>query len=163
LHRGIRQRGNIALNLPIVNALVDTVLLGQTLYPKGGLEVYVRDTNSAKLLKISHGTLNSWITRGNVISETGEPLKAVLGRAREQYRVNKEREKHLVMVQWAEKQCLRVLNLRTSQPVRNIFGHVVKRENGSVVRRENVNLLKIKIDIAKFVLETLEPAVYGKR
>lgn len=158
-----KQRSDIALSLSIANALIEVVLSGQNLFPEGGLQVSVPDSEGELIpLKISRGTLNSWITRRNTIPETGETLHAVLERAKEEYRVkNTELQKQKLIAE-AKKRLHRAIKLRTSQVVRNMFGQVMTREDGSVVRKENVALLKVQIDAIKFVLERLNPEVYGK-
>lgn len=161
-----KKRSDFALNLSIANAIVGVVLSGQNLYPDGGLELTIPDVDSPesrlKTVILSRGTLNSWITRRNVIPETGETLYAVLERAKRDYRIKELDERREVMQYNAEKILTRITKLRTSQLVRNMFGKTITREDGTLVRKENVQLLKVQADTAKFLLERLKPEVYGK-
>ncbi len=160
---GAKQRDGVNLSLPIVNALVQTVLSGRTLYPKGGLEVGIPEgEHGIKNLKISRGTLNSWITRGNVIPETGQPLKAILDKARKDYRINNLLERGQEAVDEAEDLLKRVLNVRTKVPLRTIKGEVVKDKNGSVVYREDPALIKTQLKAAMYITERLDPEHYGR-
>lgn len=161
---GRKQRENIALSLEVANAITDLILAGQKIYSKSGLEVIIKDEQGPeKTINIGAGTINSWITRGNIIPETGETLRDVINRAREQYRIDRKQESHLNMVSWAEKEIRRTMLLRTNIPVRNHLGQVLKHEDGSYVRKENPALLRVKVETAKFILEKLEPETYGKK
>lgn len=158
-----KQRADTALTLNIANALFNSIMEGKNLYSSGDIVLTLPDSqDSTKTLKISRGTLNSWITRRNIVPETGETLHDVLVRAKEQYRVNNLENRKKKIIEEAEKKLFRVMNLRTNQPVRNMIGQTMKREDGSLVRKENVPLLRTQLDAAKFVLERLNPKVYGK-
>lgn len=160
------KRSDFALNINIANAIIGVVMSGQDLYPQGGLELAIPDETNAenrqKTVRISRGTLNSWITRRNVIPETGETLHAVLERAKREYRIKEIEERKVYIVNQSLKILSRLLKLRTNQPVRNIFGHTIQREDGSLIRRENVPLLKLQADTVKYLLERLEPETFGK-
>lgn len=160
---GMKQRRDVSLSTPLINALVQRVLSGQTLYPQGGLEVCIPEgENGSKCFKISRGTLNSWITRGNVVPETGEPLKAILDKARESYRINTLIEKEQELIRQAEEQLYRVVKARTKVPIRSITGEVVREADGSIAYREDPQLLRSTIKAAIYILERLDPQKWGR-
>jgi hypothetical protein len=57
----------------------------------------------------------------------------------------------------------RTLNIRSNVPVRNASGQAVIREDGSIVRRENPELLAIKLKAAQYVTERLAPEHWSKK
>lgn len=161
---GAVQRADIALSQKVAGALVQKVLAGENLFPPTGvLELIYKGENGEEVLDIlSCNTLHSWIKRGNVVPETGEPIRALLDKARADFRTKKREQRQQALVDAAEEKMSRVMNLRTTVPIRNMFGQIVKNEDGSIARRENHNVLRIQMDTAKYVTERLDPARYGK-
>lgn len=158
-----KQRSDIALTLDIANALVELIMNGKNLYSQDILELEVPDSEQGtKLLKISRGTLNSWLTRRNIIPDTEDTLFAVLEQAKSNYRIKKSERRKEKVIELAEQKLSRLMHLRTSQVVRNSYGQTIQRQDGSIVRKENVQLLKTQVDAIKFVLERLKPEVYGR-
>jgi hypothetical protein len=86
----------------------------------------------------------------------------VIEKAREDYIIQKAAKKKKSLIELGTQTLTRTLNLRTSQVQRNMFGGEVTRKDGSLVRKENANLLRIKTDVAKFALERLDPENFGK-
>ncbi len=159
-----RQRSDVTLSKELASALVHLVFSGQTLFPSSGrLEVVLSGDDGDKAHILSTHTINSWVKRGNVIPETGETLRDVLDKAREEYRTRKEAERRKMMLGEIEQQFHRTLRLRTNLPIRDMLGKTIAREDGSLVRKENHNLLRVKMDTAKFLAERLSPEVYGKK
>lgn len=158
-----KQRSDIALTLDIANALVGLIMNGKNLYSQDILELEVPDAEQdIKLLKISRGTLNSWLTRRNIIPDTEDTLFAVLEQAKSNYRIKKSERRKEKVIELAEQKLSRLMHLRTSQVVRNSYGQTIQRQDGSIVKKENVQLLKTQVDAIKFVLERLNPEVYGR-
>lgn len=157
-----RQRADVSLTKELASALVRLVLSGKSIFPlMGVLEVVLSGDDGYKTYCISTNTINSWVKRGNVIPETGETLRDVLDKARETYRTNQIEQRRVKMVEEAEKRMHRVLKLRTNQPVIGVRG-VIRDENGDIVRRENVSLLRTQMDTARFVTERLASEHYSK-
>lgn len=160
---GSIQRGGVLLTQEIAGALVQKVLLGETLYPsEGKLELLVEDGGEERTLILSCNTIHAWVKRGNVIPGSGNELRAVLNKAREDYRTRKREELKDKILGDAERELNRTLNIRSNIPVRDKFGKVVTNPDGSYVRKENANLLRIKVDTAKYVTERLDPNTWGK-
>lgn len=113
--------------------------------------------------KLSVNTLEMWITRRNVVPETGETLRDVLDKARETYRMEKYKAEQKQLLLDAQREIKRTLNLRTNLVARTMFGEVIKNEDGSIVRKENAQLLKVKMSTAHFVAERLDPETYGEK
>lgn len=159
-----RQRSDVTLSKEITSALVRLVLSGQTLFPLSGrVEMMLPSEGGYKVYILSTSTINSWVKRGNIIPETGETLRDVLDKARGDYRTKKNEDRRKIMSMELEAQFHRTLRLRTNLPIRDVFGKVVTREDGSIVRKENVDLLRLKMDNVKFLAERLIPEVYGKK
>lgn len=159
-----RQRSDVTLSKELASALVRLVISGQTLFPSSGrIEVTLPSAEGYKAYILSAHTINSWIKRGNVIPETGETLRDVLDKAREDYRTKKEAERRKMMLGEIEQQFHRTLRLRTNLPIRDTLGKTIIRKDGSLVRKENHNLLRVKMDTAKFLAERLSPEIYGKK
>ncbi|EKD24306.1 MAG: hypothetical protein ACD_81C00058G0004 [uncultured bacterium] len=158
-----KQRGDVLLTKEIARALVQRVLSGETLYPSNRkIELLVGGIEDERAVVLSTNTLDSWCKRGNVIPETANELRAVLDKAKLDYRTNKREELKDKVVRDAERELTRTLNIRSNIPVRDRFGKVITNSDGSYARKENINLLRIKVDTAKFVLERLAPERYGK-
>lgn len=154
------QRSDVVLDKSITSALVQHIFSGNNLFGKGThLDL---ELENGERIQLSKNTLNSWITRNNVIPETGQTLRNVLEDAKAKYRAKKREERQEKMLLQAEGEMHRTLNLRTNLPVVGMFG-IVKDENGNIVRRENSNLLKIKMDTAKFLAERLDPNRYAQQ
>jgi len=157
------QYSNTGLSLPIARTLVQMVLSGQSLYPKTGeIEVMILEGEEEKPLKLKTYQIDAWCRRGNVIPETGETLREVLDKAREEKRRIDRERRHTALLDKAEEKMTRTMNLRTTVPIRNMFGQIVKNEDGSVARRENHNVLRIQMDTAKYVTERLDPDRYSR-
>lgn len=160
---GKPQRVDVLLSKEIATALSRKVRAGEPLFTSQGavgeLELILE---GGEVLAIQRNTINAWITRGNVVPETGEPLREILDKAREGFRNSQREKRQKALVDMAEQKMTRTMNLRTTVPIRNMFGQIVKNEDGSVARRENHNVLRIQMDTAKFVTERLDPARYGK-
>ena len=157
------QRSDITLTLDVASALVHMILSGQTIHPKSGLIEYYSVSNEGEetLVKIKVNTVMSWVKRDNVIPETGETLRDVLDRARQTYRTEKEEKKRGKLISDAERVLKRTLNLQTNKPAIGMFG-VIKDKEGNVVKKEDTKLLKIKVDVAKYVTERLKSDKWGK-
>jgi hypothetical protein len=157
------QRADTVLTLEIVNALTEMILSGRKVFsPKGYIQyISVDKEGKEKTVTIKTGTLNAWIRRGNVVPETGETLRDVLDRAREQYRIKKEDKRRGELLGDADREIKRTLNIRTAVPIYNKLGKPVTREDGSPVTYEHPKLLKVKVDVAKFVMERLNPERWG--
>jgi len=160
----VKQRADVTLSKDIATALLQKIFLGETLFPPSNILTLAIEKQEGEIetINLSTKTLNAWVSRNNVIPETGKTLRDLLNEAREAYR-NKEREKRQNMViDIAEKEVHRTMNLRTNIPVVGMFG-VLKDKDGNIVRKENHNLLRVKMDTAKFLLERLDPAKYGAK
>lgn len=158
-----RQRGDVLLTKEIAGALVQRVLSGETLFPpEGRLELITGSGEGERTFILSCNTLHAWVKRGNVIPETGNELRVVLDRAREDYRTRKREELKDKLLEDAERELNRTLNIRSNIPVRDKFGKVMTNLDGSYVRKENANLLRIKLDTAKYVAERLDSDTWGK-
>lgn len=164
-YNGKPQKASSTLTLPIANALRQRVLDGLPIFSdtnKENLPLMIEKDGEMVEYSLSIRTLNKWIARRNVVKETGDELRTILDEARQELRERKRRERRDKMLEESEAALHRVVRLRTSQPVRNMFGEVIKDENGKIVRKENHNLLRIKTDTAKFITERLDPHNYGK-
>lgn len=159
------QRADITLNMNVANAIRNHIISGGKLFDKKGfITISVRENNQNKPYKIKTGTLNSWITRGNVIPETGEELKQFINKAREEYRIKMEKQRRDKIVELAERKVYRTLNLRTNKPIRNKNGKkIVDEETGEYVRKEDSKVLAVQMNTAKFALERLSKLNYGKQ
>ena len=157
------QRSDVMLDKEITATLTQKILLGETLYPPEGYILIPREIEGEeKLCKLHSYQIRSWVNRNTVVPETGKTLRDILNEARETYRVRKEATRRKMMSTELEQQFHRTLRLRTNLPVRDMFGKTITREDGSLVRKENANLLKIKMDNVQFLAERLMPDVYGK-
>lgn len=157
-----RQRGDVLLTKEIAGALVQRVLSGETLYPsEGRLELLTGDEEGERTIILSCNTLHTWVKRGNVISETGKELRAVLDKAREDYRTRKAKEMDRERLAIIDAKLNRVISLRTKEPVIDALG-LVKDKNGNTVKKENPHLLRIQTDTVKWLAERLDPDRYGK-
>ena len=161
---GSKQRSDIILTDKVAGALVQKVFSGQNLFIKDqDIEItYIGEEGEEITEKLSQNTVHSWIKRNNVVPTTGETLRDLLNRAREDYRTTIRKKRQDMLVESAEQRMSRVMNLRTTVPIRNMFGQIVKNEDGSIARRENHNVLRIQMDTAKYVTERLDPARYGR-
>ncbi len=160
---GSIQRADVTLTPEIACALVQKILSGETIYPPScKLELLVEKPEGEETIILSTNTLARWVERGNVIPGSGNELKAVLNKARADYRTRKREELKDKLLGDAERELNRTLNIRTNIPVRDMFGKTIKNPDGSLVRKENANLLRIKLDAVKYVTERLDPDTYGK-
>ena len=160
---GSAQRSDINLSLTIANAIRKHILSGFNLYNKEGyIELFIPEYNNTTPIKISSGTLNSWITRGNVIPETGQELRAFINRTKEEYRLKIKEQRKDDIVDMAERKLNKILNLRTSQVIIDSQGNKVTDEHtGRFAREENTKLLAIQIKTIKYVLDRLDKISYG--
>lgn len=153
-------KSNLALTVDIANALANHILAGKPLYPRDGILLIEMADGSEEILSV--GTVNSWVGRNVIIPSTNKTLREVIDTARETYRIEKRKKNHEVLIDTAEKEFGRTLKLRTSEVRRNMFGQIMKNEDGSISRKENPQLLRIKMQTAQFVTERLDPQTYGK-
>ena len=161
---GVVQRSDVALTQAIARTLVQRVLMGERLYPpEGQITLVIEEDSKEKTIVLQTYQIDAWCRRGNVIPGTGNELRGVLEKARKDYRTRKREELTTKMVDDAEAVLNRVLNIRSNVPVRDMFGNTVTNPDGSLVRRENPNLLRIKVDAAKYVTERLDPQIWGKK
>lgn len=162
---GSTQRADITLNLNIANAIRNHVLSGGKTYDKQGfIEITIREDNQNIRLKIRTGTLNSWITRGNVIPETGVELKQFIDEAKEDYRIKMKEQLKDKLVQLAERKAYRALNLRSNRVVRDPQGNkMIDKDTGLYVRQEDVKLLAVQMNIAKYILDRLDKINFGRQ
>lgn len=160
----IKQKSDCRLDMNVAYALMNRIKSGKTVYPNNELiPVPYKGEDGEEIIEyVSSGTIRSWCTRENVIPETGEKLKDFLEKVRKEVKLQKQEERRSEMLDNFEKAFLRTSNLRTSQPVRNMFGQLIKDHKGNIVRKENHNLLRIKMDTAKYVTERLSPDRWGK-
>lgn len=158
------QRADVSLTKELASALVQSILSGKTLFPPSGkIEIVLIREEGYKALILSTNTLNSWVKRGTVIHETGEALRDVLDEARVTYRTRKIIEKKKGMIRELEKHFYRTIRIKTKLPLRDKAGKAIQREDGSLVRQENAELLRVKMKTAMFLAERLMPEVYGKK
>lgn len=159
-----RQRSDVSLSKKVASALMQSILSGKSLFPPSGkIEVMLQVEGGYKASILSSNTVNSWVKRGTIIPETGEVLRDVLDCARETYRTRKSEEKKKGMLLELEKQFHRTIRIKTNLPLHDRNGKVIQREDGSLVRRENAELLRVKLKTAMFLAERLMPEVYGKK
>lgn len=157
------QRSDIQLTKAIAITLVRKIFSGETLFPPEGYSILTIEGASGEetQVKLLNTTLNKWVSRENVLPN-GNSLRGVLNKARTDYRAKKREELKDKLVNDAEAVLNRTLNIRSNVPVRNMWGKLIKNEDGSIARRENPDLLRVKVDIAKYVTERLDPTRYGK-
>lgn len=157
---GKLQRSDVSLTREVASTLVHMILQGQTIFPQEGyLDIIGESGQTQKLLTT---TINKWITRENIIPETGRTLREVLNQARADYRTKLRGEKQELMLEQAETKLNRSLALRTTVPIRDMFGKLVYNADGKVARRESVGMLRAQIEAAKYVTERLDPKRYGR-
>ncbi|MEA2112522.1 MAG: hypothetical protein U9P50_00925 [Patescibacteria group bacterium] len=162
---GSKQRDDVKLSLLIVSTLMDLILSGKTIYPKEGFisHIYIDDKGEEKVEKISVNTIMMWIKRNNIIPETGEVLRDVLDKKRKVYSTDRLEKRRKKLLDDADREIKRTLNIRSNVCVRDNSGNkVIDKDTGGFVRTENPQLLKIKVDTAKFVKERLDPKNWGK-
>lgn len=158
------QRADATIDLEIACALREIILSGQNIYDPTGTLTYTTVDNEGNEIsrELKVNTLRSWIRRRNVVPETGEVLKDILDRAREEYRTQKEEKRRAKLINDAEREINRTLNLKSNVPAIGMFGVIRDPETKKVVRKENTNILKIKMNTAKFVTERLAPEKWQK-
>lgn len=159
---GSIQRADTSLSRPIAIALMQMILSGESLFPSQG---YLQlDIGEEKPVELLCSTLNSWVSRDNVIPETGKTLREFLNDARREYRNIKREQQQQNLLDEAEGEFRRIMAMRSSQPVRNMFGQLVydDKSKTKLARRENVGILRLKIEAAKYLTERLDPQRYGK-
>lgn len=161
---GRKQRGDVALTKEVTSLLVQKIFLGESLFTSTGASGYITfdREEGQEPLQLAKATLNTWIKRNSVIPETGQTLRRVLDEAREKYRTMEREKLHKNLLNKVEHELSRTMQLRTNVPVVGMFG-LIKDKDGNVVRKENHNLLRVKMDTAKFLAEALDPARYGKK
>jgi len=162
---GSKQRSDVELSLPIVSALRELILSGKTIYSKTGFieYFYVDDEGRKNVKEVSKYTIMSWLSRGNVIPETGETLRDVLERTKQEYRTKKQEEIRKGFLSEADRGLKRMLNLRTNVLVRDKSGNkIIDKDTGEFIRREDHNLLRIKMNTAKLVKERLDQKNWGR-
>jgi len=154
---GKAQRRGVKLSLNIANALRERIFRGKTLYPKQGFfHVYLPSKGAVNPIKISNGTLSTWITRANVIPEIGTPLRAFLATAREEYRIEKNDKKIHMLLEEAEIKISEMLKINTKIPLTDKNGNgVIDKETGEYIYYEDAQLLNVQLNLAKFVLDRL--------
>jgi hypothetical protein len=162
---GTTQRKDITLSLGVANAIRNHIISGGKLFDKKGfITLSVKVENQNKPYKIKTGTLNSWISRGNVIPETGEELKQFIDKAREDYRIKMKEQRKDKIVELAERKISRTLNLRTNKPVRDRNGKkIIDEDTGEYIRKEDTKLLNTQMQVAKYALDRLDKVNYGKQ
>lgn len=67
----------------------------------------------------------------------------------------------LSMLNKAERNLDKMLDLETREPVMAMFGPIVDPKTKQVITKENANLLRVKADVSKFVAERLNKKKYG--
>lgn len=160
---GAKQRGDVLLSKDLVIALVQKVKSGESLYPKGGeLQLIIGREENKKTVILPNNTLNSWITRNNIVPETGLLLRDVLNKAREEYRAIKREEKQDKVVGDAEGKLHKIIKRPSKEPVITMFGQIKDKETGKVVMKENPRLEANTLKASMFALERLDSARYGK-
>jgi len=161
---GVKQRKDTVLDFSIANAIRNHILSGKNIYNKNGyIKISKIVDGVEKPFKISTGTINSWITRGNVINEIGDLFKDFVNQAKEDYRLKIKEERKDKLVEMAEAKLNRIMNIRTNVAVRDKDGKkIIDEDTGKVLRRENSRLLAIQLNALKFTLERLDKVNYGK-
>lgn len=161
---GKLQRRDNALTREVTGALVHLIKSGKTLFPKGGILTICLEGEDGqeKLVNISCSTIHSWVKRGCVVPETGESLRHLLNQARIDYRTKKREETRERLSAESEKHIEEVLGLKSLEPRVTMSGKLVTDAEGNPVMKHNIEILKIKTDVAKFATERLMPEVYGK-
>lgn len=151
-----KQRRDIVLNIEIANAIREYILSGSKIYSKKGfIEIYTYPHNEEKALILRTSTINSWITRRNTIPEIGVSLKDYINSAKEEYRIKKENELKKILTDLARLKIKRLMKLKTSKVLRDKNGVILLDEDGYPIKKENITLLKLQIDTAKFLFERL--------
>lgn len=162
---GVKQRADILLNLSVAYAIKKYIFNGGNINPKKGyFYVYVNEGGTNKPIKIRTSTYYSWIRRGNVIPETGQTFKRFINEVFTEYRTEKNIKKVEEMIDEAEEALLEISRIHTKIPLRDKSGNEIKdNKKGGVVKVESPELLKIKLDLSKFVLERLDPVKYNNK
>lgn len=155
------QRSDTSIDKNVVATLTKMIFSGKTIFPKEGY-VPIENEEGEIVREVSISTIKKWVERNNVIPETGMTLRDVLNDARVEYRRKERERKQKEMIEEAEASLHRTIRLRTNVPVVGMFG-IVKDDKGNIVRKENSQLLKVKMDTAQFLLERLDPEKYGKK
>lgn len=155
------QRSDTSIDKNVVATLTKMIFSGKTIFPKEGY-VPIENEEGEIVREVRVTTIKKWIERNNVIPETGMVLRDVLNDARLEFRRKERERKQKEMIEEAEASLHRTIRLRTNVPVVGMFG-IVKDDKGNIVRKENSQLLKVKMDTAQFLLERLDPEKYGKK
>lgn len=162
---GAVQRSSVTLTKNICIAIRNHILAGKRFSrPEDKVEYIEIGDNGEEIIKtVGYLTANAWISRGNVIPETGEVFRDLIDSYRKELRNLKREKRAEKLIDECEKQFHRTINLRTNLPVRNMFGQLITNDDGTLVRKENHNLLRVKMDTAKYITERLDPDKYAKR
>lgn len=170
---GAKQRIDVELSEAVANALVERVLQGLPLYlDEGALEL----STEGGIVEIPRGTMTTWVTRGNVIPETGRRLRDVLDDARiEKKRIQRE-ERQAEIIENGELALQELVKIpitsgrmittkyktkrgkKGEAPVYVPYGKVETDFEGV-----NPKLAEAKIKALTFGLERLEPNRYGAK
>lgn len=161
---GTLQRSNITLTREIANALSQRIKSGENIFGKGKFIILkLKDEQGQEYpFEMRTGTLITWVTRGNVVPDTGEALRDILNRARREYRLTKREEEREQIGAESEKHFAEVLKLPIMKPATTMFGKPVVDMEGNQVMRPDTEVIKTKTDVAKYATERLIPNVYGK-
>lgn len=177
-NRNRPQRADTTLTQNEALAIREHILSGKPIY--SNTPVIVKNEKGEIVRKITKRTINTWYQRENAVEETGEVLKDLVIKWRQEYRESKEEERRKDLLDKAEKTLHFVQNLRTSQlkryrtPIYSedkdgkviIVGYQelpVVDEHGRPVRVQNPKLLAIKQKNAEFVVERLKKEVWGSK
>lgn len=157
---GIKQRSNTELTKEIAITLREMIISGKkipTTYPDY-LDI---KTESGEVKRIMSYNVNKWVSYENVIPELNVTLRSYLDGARQERKVMVRQQREEQLLADVEREFRRTMNLRTNVPVVS-WGKVVKREDGSIMRKESDKLLAIKMTTAQYLAERLDKQKYGK-
>ena len=150
-----KQRQDITLNRETATALTQMALNGQSIFSKQAeKERYITLPDGSK---IPYRTVNSWIQRRNVVPETGERLKDILKRAKEEYRRRAREQREEEILDQIEEKFSEILKINPYYPAKDKDGNVVYDKNGDIVYDVDANLLRTQLNAAKFIWDRIGP------
>jgi PAS domain-containing protein len=155
----VKQRGDTTLNRETATALLQMVFNGQSIFSKQAeKERYITLPDGSK---IPYRTVNSWIQRRNVVPETGERLKDILKRAKEEYRRRAREQREEEILDQIEEKFSEILSINPYYPVKDKDGNIVYDKSGDIVYDMDANLLRTQLNAAKFIWDRIGPEKYN--
>lgn len=167
---GAKQRTDVQLTEAVARTLGEMILAGESIHPrKGKLQITtITEEGLPQTEELSVNTLEKWISRGNVIPETGQSLRAYLDEKRDEKRTETEQARQSAIRENAEKRLEELSGIKI-KPIESKKTYKYNPITGEkfLVKEETIEgsakLAEVVVKGLQFGLERLNPQRYGPK